>query len=44
MTKVPLGFIPDTLLVPLDQILPSRKTPTGLITSGQVQADSFLNR
>ena len=33
MTKVPLGFIPDTLLVPLDQILPSRKTPTGLITS-----------
>jgi len=33
MTKVPLGFIPDTLLVPLDQILPSRKTPTGLIAS-----------
>ena len=33
MTKVPLGFIPDTLLVPLDHILPSRKTPTGLITS-----------
>ncbi|MDQ1249940.1 MAG: hypothetical protein QG597_4317, partial [Actinomycetota bacterium] len=33
MTKVTLGFIPDTLLVPLDQILPSRKTPTGLITS-----------
>lgn len=33
MTKVPLGFIPDTLLVPLDQILPSRKSPTGLITS-----------
>lgn len=33
MTKVPLGFIPDTLLVPLDQILPSRKMPTGLITS-----------
>ncbi len=33
MTKVPLGFIPDTLLVSLDQILPSRKTPTGLITS-----------
>lgn len=33
MTKVLLGFIPDTLLVPLDQILPSRKTPTGLITS-----------
>lgn len=33
MTKVPLGFIPNTLLVPLDQILPSRKTPTGLITS-----------
>lgn len=33
MSKVPLGFIPDTLLVPLDQILPSRKTPTGLITS-----------
>jgi len=33
MSKVSLGFIPDTLLVPLDQILHSRKTPTGLITS-----------
>ena len=33
MTNVPLGFIPDALSVPLDKILPSRKTPTGLITS-----------
>ena len=33
MTNVPLGFIPDALSVPLDKLLPSRKTPTGLITS-----------
>lgn len=33
MSKVSLGFIPDTLSVPLGHILPSRKTPTGLITS-----------
>lgn len=33
MSKVSLGFIPDALLVPLEQILPSRKTPAGLITS-----------
>lgn len=33
MSKVSLGFIPDALLVQLEQILPSRKTPAGLITS-----------
>ncbi len=33
MTNVPLGFIPNALSVPLNKILPSRKTPTGLITS-----------
>lgn len=33
MSTVSLGFIPDTLSVPLNQILPSRKTPAGLITS-----------
>jgi len=33
MSKVLLGFIPDALLVPLEQILPSRKAPAGLITS-----------
>lgn len=33
MSKVLLGFVPDTLSVPLEQILPSRKTPDGLIAS-----------
>jgi hypothetical protein len=33
MTKVALGFIPDTLTVPLDNLLPSRKMPAGLVTS-----------
>lgn len=33
MSKVSLGFIPDAMSVPLEQILPSRKTPAGLITS-----------
>lgn len=33
MSAVLLGFVPDTLSVPLDQILPSRKTPAGLIAS-----------
>lgn len=33
MTNVSLGFVPDTVSVQLDQILPSRKTPAGLITS-----------
>lgn len=33
MSEVLLGFIPDTLSVPLGQILPSRRTPSGLITS-----------
>ncbi len=30
MSKIPLGFIPKTILVPVDQILPSRKSPPGL--------------
>jgi ParB-like chromosome segregation protein Spo0J len=33
MTEVSLGFIPETLLVPLEQILPSRKVPIGLMDS-----------
>lgn len=33
MSKISLGFIPDTMSVSLEQILPSRKTPAGLITS-----------
>jgi len=33
MSKVSLGFIPNTILVPLDQLLPSRKTPAGLLSS-----------
>lgn len=33
MTRIALGFIPDTLSVPMDRILPSRKTPAELITS-----------
>jgi hypothetical protein len=33
MSKISLGFVPSILLVPLDQILPSRKTPADLITS-----------
>jgi hypothetical protein len=33
MSKVPLGFIPQTLLVPVELILPSRKAPDGLINS-----------
>ena len=33
MSKVALGFVPDTLRVALDKLLPSRKTPTGLVTS-----------
>lgn len=33
MSKVSLGFIPDAMSVPLEQILPSRKAPAGLITS-----------
>ncbi len=33
MSKIALGFVPDTLRVALDKLLPSRKTPTGLVTS-----------
>lgn len=33
MSKVALGFIPEALVVALDNLLPSRKTPAGLITS-----------
>lgn len=33
MTKPPLGFIPEPLLVQFTDILPSRKTPDGLLTS-----------
>ena len=33
MSKVALGFVPDTLRVALDKLLPSRKTPAGLVTS-----------
>jgi RepB plasmid partitioning protein/ParB-like nuclease domain len=32
MTDVLLGFIPETLSLPLDLILPSRKVPAGLVT------------
>ena len=33
MSKVTLGFDTEQLLVPVDKILPSRKTPTGVTTS-----------
>jgi ParB-like chromosome segregation protein Spo0J len=33
MSKLTLGFIPEVLVVALDNLLPSRKTPAGLITS-----------
>lgn len=33
MTKPPLGFVPEPLSLPLSVILPSRKTPEGLLTS-----------
>ena len=33
MSKVTLGFIPEVIVVALDNLLPSRKTPAGLITS-----------
>lgn len=33
MTKPLLGFIPDPLSLPLSAILPSRKSPEGLLTS-----------
>lgn len=33
MTKVSLGFISDQLIIPLDMVLPSRKSPEGLLIS-----------
>lgn len=33
MSKLTLGFIPEVIVVALDNLLPSRKTPAGLITS-----------
>ncbi|POR47038.1 ParB-like nuclease family protein [Paraburkholderia eburnea] len=30
MSQPPLGFVPDPITVPLDRILPSRKTPDGV--------------
>jgi ParB-like chromosome segregation protein Spo0J len=33
MTKPPLGFFPEPLLLPLSAFLPLRKTPEGLQTS-----------
>lgn len=33
MSKPPLGFIPEPLLLPLSAVLPSRKTPEGLETT-----------
>ncbi|WNV06371.1 plasmid partitioning protein RepB C-terminal domain-containing protein [Candidatus Methylospira mobilis] len=31
MPHLPLGFVPEPLTIPLDQILPTRKTPQGAI-------------
>ena len=33
MSKVPLGFVPEPLILPLSSVLPSRKTPEGLLAS-----------
>lgn len=33
MSKVELGFVPEPITVPIDRVLPSRKTPVGLATS-----------
>lgn len=33
MSKVPLGFLPEPLSIPLDRLLPSRKLPVALATS-----------
>ena len=33
MSKVGLGFVPEPITVPIDRVLPSRKTPVGLATS-----------
>ena len=33
MSKPPLGFVPEPLVLPLSSVLPSRKTPEGLLAS-----------
>jgi hypothetical protein len=33
MNKPPLGFVPEPLILPLSSVLPSRKTPEGLLAS-----------
>ena len=33
MSKQPLGFVPEPLVLPLSSVLPSRKTPEGLLAS-----------
>ena len=33
MTRLPLGFIPEPMTIPLDMILPSRKMPEAVISS-----------
>lgn len=33
MTQLPLGFVPEPLTIVLERILPSRKTPEGLLNS-----------
>jgi ParB-like chromosome segregation protein Spo0J len=33
MTSIPLGFLPNSVTVTIDQLLPSRKAPAGLINS-----------
>jgi hypothetical protein len=33
MSERPLGFIPEPIMVPLDKLLPTRKSPEGLSTS-----------
>ena len=33
MSKLPLGFVPEPLILPLSSVLPSRKTPEGLLAS-----------
>lgn len=41
MTQLPLGFVPEPLTIALERILPSRKTPEGLLHSRkfkQIQA------
>jgi len=37
MSDVSIGFIPETLSVPITQILPSRKAPVGITTSRKYQ-------